>query len=410
MDFSAQAADFDKRDGLARFRERFPMPPGVIYLDGNSLGPVSRDAKRSLEQALSSWETNQIEGWTEGEAPWLFLPEQIGARLAPLVGANPDEVIATGSTTLNLHQLLSTLYDGSGPILLDANSFPTDRYAIQSHLTLRGLNPETHLRFVEPDEATIEAVLEQERIALAVLPSVVYTSGRLLDMARLTRAMQAQGGIVLWDLCHSIGALPHALSEIEADGAFWCSYKWLSAGPGAVGGLYLNSRHFERAPGIAGWFGAAKTLLFSGSHTLTPAQGAGRLQTGTTHVLSLAPLAGVLTLFEEAGITAIRAKSLALTSFLRECLAELAPELVCITPTTDNQRGGHLTLRHPQAAALSRALRARGVVGDHRPLDLLRLAPAPLFTSFVDCVEAAQRVRQALDSGLNLETDGGLVP
>lgn len=410
MDFSAQAAELDQSDELARFRERFVLPPGVIYLDGNSLGPVSLAAKRSLEQALSSWEAHQIEGWTEGEAPWLFLPEQIGARLAPLVGARPEEVIATGSTTLNLHQLLATLYDGSGPILLDANSFPTDRYAIQSHLALRGLNPETYLRFVEPDEATIEATLQQERIALAVLPSVVYTSGRLLDIARLTQAIQAQGGIVLWDLSHSIGAVPHALSKIGADGAFWCSYKWLSAGPGAVGGLYWNAKHFDRAPGIAGWFGAAKSALFSGSHALTPAPGAARLQTGTTHVLSLAPLAGSLSLFEEAGIAAIRAKSLALTSFLRECLAELAPELTCITPTIDSQRGGHLTLRHPQAALLSRALRALGVVGDHRPPDLLRLAPAPLFTSYAECLEAARRVREVMDAGLNLETDGGLVP
>jgi kynureninase len=404
-----QAARLDAADALAGFRARFVLPEDTIYLDGNSLGPVSMDAKASLERALNSWETHRIEGWIEGEAPWLFLPERIGARLAPLVGARADEVIATGSTTLNLHQLLATLYEGNGPILLDANSFPTDRYAIQSHLKLRGLDSETYLRFVEPDEDAIELSLIQGT-GLAVLPSVVYTSGRLLDMARLTRAAQRSGTKVLWDLSHSIGVLPHALSEMGADGAFWCSYKWLSAGPGAGGGLYLNARHFDKAPGIAGWFGAAKEALFSGSHGLIPAPGAARLQTGTTHVLSLAPLAGTLTLFEEAGIEAVRAKSLALTGFLRECLAALAPELEAITPIEDNRRGGHLALRHPQAAALSRSLRAQGVVGDHRPPDLLRLAPAPLFTSFAECLEAARRVRAVLEAGLHRETAEGLVP
>lgn len=407
MVLEERAAVLDAADPLARFRTRFALGE-TIYLNGNSLGPVSIDARESLAWALDSWEIRRIEGWTEGEEPWLFLPERLGARLAPLIGAEPDEVIATGSTTLNLHQLLSTLYDGSGPILLDESAFPTDRYAIQSHLRLRGL-PESAVHFVPPDEDVIEEVLGRG-VALAVLPSVVYTSGRLLDLTRLTRAARSHGTLILWDLSHSIGAVPHTLSAIGADGAFWCSYKWLSAGPGAVGGLYLNRRHFDRIPGIAGWFGAEKSALFSGSHTLQPAHGAARLQTGTTHVLSLAPLAGALMLFEEAGIGVIREKSLVLTGFLRECLATLVPELACITPRENTRRSGHLTLRHPQAGSLSKALRARGVVGDHRPPDLLRLAPAPLFTSFTECLEAARRLREILDTGLKSEAPEGLVP
>lgn len=408
MSLDDSAARLDRADPLVRFRLRFTLPPGVIYLDGNSLGPISLDAEAALQSALESWKTHRIEGWTEGETPWLFLPETLGARLAPLIGAEPDEVTATGSTTVNLHQLLSTLDDGRGKVLLDAGAFPTDRYALQSHLALRGGGSKDSLVFCPPDDDALDAALKSG-VTLAVLPSVVYTSGRLLDVARLTATARAEGVTILWDLSHSIGAVPHNLSEIGADGAFWCSYKWLSAGPGAVGGLYLNRRHHDRSPGMAGWFGSDRAAMFSGSDTLTPAPGAARLQLGTTHVLSLAPLAGSLTLFEEAGIDAIREKSLAITTFLRDALTDLTPEMEVVTPREDARRGGHLTLRHPQAAATSVGLRSVGVVGDHRPPDLLRLAPAPLFTSFSECLEAVRRLRQVLDSDLETSAQS-LVP
>ena len=251
MSLDDSAARLDASDTLDRFRERFLLSPDVIYLDGNSLGPISVDAEAALLSAVESWKTRRIEGWTEGESPWLFLPENLGARLAPLIGTEPDEVVATGSTTVNLHQLLATLYDGRGNVLLDAGAFPTDRYALQSHLTLRGVDPKGALVYCPPDDDALDLALKSG-VTLAVLPSVVYTSGRLLDMARLTATAQAHGVTTLWDLSHSIGAVPHCLSEIGADGAFWCSYKWLSAGPGAVGGLYLNRRHHEKAPGTGG--------------------------------------------------------------------------------------------------------------------------------------------------------------
>ena len=414
MSLTNRAALLDAADPLAGFRSRFLLnspllgPGCTIYLDGNSLGPVSLDAEAALQEALESWRTHRIEGWTAGESPWLFLPETLGARLAPLVGAEPGEVIATGSTTVNLHQLLATLYDGHGKVLIDAGAFPTDRYALQSHLALRGRDPNDFLTFCPPDDDALDLALKSG-VTLAVLPSVVYTSGRLLDMARLTRTARENGVTILWDLSHSIGAVPHSLSAIGADGAFWCSYKWLSAGPGAVGGLYLNACHHPKAPGMAGWFVADRTMMFSGSDALSPAPGAARLQLGTTHVFSLAPLAGSLNLFEDAGIGAIREKSLALTGFLREALASLTPEMATVTPVEDARRGGHLTLRHPQAASLSVALRAVGVVGDHRPPDLLRLAPAPLFTSFSECLEAVRRLRTVLDSGVETNA-AGLVP
>ena len=259
-----------------------------------------------------------------------------------------------------------------------------------------------------PDEDALEVAL-RSGVALAVLPSVVYTTGRLLDMARLTRVAKESGATILWDLAHSIGVVPHALSAIGADGAFWCSYKWLAAGPGAVGGLYLNRRHFDRKPGLAGWFGSDKSALFSRAPELVPASGAAALQVGTTHVFSLAPLAGSLNILEAAGTGAIRRKSLALTAFLRTCVEKITPEMLVVTPVEDARRGGHLTLRHPSAGALSRALRARGVTPDHRPPDLLRLAPAPLFTSFRECLETVRHLRIILDTGIESGGDG-LVP
>jgi kynureninase len=414
----ARRLDFD--DPLAPLRDRFDLPPGTIYLDGNSLGPPSRDALAALSRTIDDWKTLLIGGWTDADPTWLFLAERLGARLAPLIGAHPDEVIATGSTTVNLHQLLATLFDpkaGRTQLLIEAGAFPSDRYALQSHLRLRGLDPATALVTLPPapriDPRAVEAALETRRIALAVLPSVVYTSGQLLDMERIGAAARRTDTLLLWDCAHSVGIVPHDFATLQPDGAFWCSYKWLGAGPGAVGGLYLNRRHFGRSPGLAGWFGAAKETLFANETTIRTAPGAAALQIGTTPVLALAPLIGALGVLEAAGIDRLRAGSLARTAFLRRCLDAYAGDALRIeTPAPDHERGGHLTLGHPEASRLSRRLRAHGVVPDHRPPDLLRLAPSPLFTSFRDCLVAAQTLGTLLADAYRQDTpcDDSLVP
>ena len=329
-------AALDQADPLARFRAEFHLPPGQIYLDGNSLGPLSRRAEAHLARVLGEWRTLGISGWTAAQPPWFTLSETIAAQLAPLVGATPDTVAVTGSTTGNLHQLLATLFDPAATrkvIVADELNFPSDLHALHSHLRLRGLDPAQHLRLVKsPDGRTLRtadilAALTPD-VQLLVLPTVVFTSGQLLDVTALTREAHARGILIGFDCSHSIGAVPHALDGDGVDFAFWCTYKYLNAGPGAVGGLYLNRRHFGRATGLAGWWGVRKDRRFAMSAQHEPAPDASGLHIGTPHLLSLAPLQGSLEIFAEAGgIAPLRAKSLALTAWLRGARRNGAPRL-----------------------------------------------------------------------------------
>ena len=377
----------------------------MIYLDGNSLGLLTNEAEAAVLRTLSEWRELAIHGWTEGDHPWLFLAERTGAQLARLIGSEPENVVAMGSITVNLHQLLATLYDGKGKILIESGAFPTDRYAIQSHLHLRGLTGA--LEAVAPDEAAIEAAFATGEFSCAVLPSVIYTTGQLLDMPRLTEAARRHGVVLLWDLAHSIGIVPHLLDAWGCEAAFWCGYKWLAAGPGSVGGLYLNPRHHQKTPGLQGWFGSRKDALFTGDDTLQPADGAARLQLGTSHVLSLAPLEATAKALADYGSERLRAESLALTALLRS-EAENAGFTV-VTPREDSRRGGHIALQHPQAAALCRALRQHQIIPDHRPPALIRFAPHPLYTSESDCKTAIATLKMLTEQG-TLQTEASLIP
>lgn len=413
----------DAADPLRGFRGRFYQPAdGAIYLDGNSLGLLSRDAEAAVLRALGKWKTRAIGGWLD--AGWFTLAERLAARLAPLLGAEPTEVAIANSTTVNLHQLLATLFDAGGRkhrVLAFAGEFPSDLYAIQSHLRLRGLDPGTHLRLLPAgpdrllDEAAVARALAADGgIGLIVLPAVVYTTGQLLDMRAVAAAARDAGALAGFDLSHSVGAVPHALAADGADFAFWCHYKYLNAGPGAVGGLFLHRRHHGRAPGLAGWWGAHKARQFDLAGELEPAGDAGALQIGTPPILSLAALEGALTVSAEAGTAAMREKSLALTDYLMKLVeSELGGLGVGFAnPREARRRGGHVALIHPEAERLCRALRAAGVVTDHRPPDILRLAPAALYNTFAECREAVSRLREILVSRRfeNLAAGRELVP
>jgi kynureninase len=407
---------------LARYRAEFYLPPGQIYLDGNSLGLLSRRAEATIGRAIEQWKKLGIEGWTSGDEPWFFLAEELAKQTAPLLGAAPDEIIVANSTTVNLHQLLATLFHPHGArtkLLTDALAFPSDTYAMQSQLALRGLDPATHLvrvpsrgGFTIGEDDVIAAMTDD--VHTAVLPAVIYTSGQILDMPRLTRAARERDIVIGWDLCHSIGAIEHDLDAWDADFAFWCSYKYLNAGPGAVGGLYLNRRHFGTLPGLAGWFSSDKRKQFDMSPTLTPAPGTGAMQNGTPHVLSMAALRGSLELLHEAGLPRLRERSLRLTRYLMDLSREhLAPLGVAIaTPAEDHRRGGHVALIHPDAARICKALRAAGVVPDHRPPNVIRLAPVALYNTFAECFDAVTRLREIVQSRSYEAVDAGreLVP
>lgn len=398
-------AELDRADPLARFRAEFFLPPGKIYLDGNSLGLLSRHAEASLLQALEQWRALGIDGWTAPAAPWLTLAESAAAKLAPFLGAPPQSLAVTGQTTANLHQLLATLFDPSASrrvIVGDALNFASDTYALASHLRLRGLDPASHLRLIPSRDGRLlwlEDILAAfaDDVQLVVLPAVVFTSGQLLDVATLTRKAHERGLLIGWDLSHSVGAAPHALERDGVDFAFWSHYKWLNAGPGSVGGLFLHPRHFARAPGLAGWWGVRPARRFAMPREHEPAPGAAALHIGTPHILSLAPLIGSLELMAEAGgIAALREKSLALTDFLFAAAeTELAPHgFALATPRPHPARGGHVSLAHRDAWRFCQALEAAGVVADFREPDLLRLAPSPLYTSFADCAAAVARLKQ----------------
>jgi kynureninase len=403
----ADSAALDAADPLGRFRAEFFLPPDQIYLDGNSLGLLSRRAEAALLRVVDQWRALGIGGWTEAAPPWLSLAETAAAQLAPLLGAAPDELCLCGQTTANLHQLLATLYQPSasrGVILGDALNFPSDAYALQSHLRLRGLDPSTHLRLVPSRDGLtlrLDDLLDAftPDIQLAVLPAVIFTSGQLLDVATLTRKARERGILLGWDLSHSIGALPHTLDRDGVDFAFWSHYKWLNAGPGSVGGLYLNRRHFDKTPGLAGWWGVRPDRRFALAPHHEPSPDASALHIGTPHILSLAPLLGSLELIAEAGgIAALRAKSLALTDFLLDRIeAQLAPlGVAVVSPRGHLVRGGHLALAHPEAWQLCQAWKAAGVVPDFRAPNLLRLAPSPLHTTFAECATALDRLREIL--------------
>lgn len=403
------ALELDAADSLGKFREQFYLPRGQIYLDGNSLGLLSREAEKSLLAVLEKWRTGGIGGWLEGDSPWFTMAETLSERVAKLVGAEADEVAIANSMTVNLHQLLATLYqphDTRTKVLIDGFSFPTDRYALRSHLRLRGLDPDEHLVVVAADdsrfldEAKIEKALENPELQMALFPSVVYTTGQLLDLARLCRAARRNGVVVGIDMSHSVGVMPHALDEWGADFAGWGHYKFMNAGPGAVAGLFINKRHFAADgrvdAGLAGWWSVHKESMFEMSDEFFPGIGATALQIGTPAVLSMAPIDGALRPIEEAGLEAIREKSIAMTEFIINAAdAELADLGFRVgTPREARRRGGHVSLVHEEAQSICLALRARGVIPDFRKPDVVRFAPAPLYNTFAECWEAVRLLRE----------------
>ncbi|MFC7393759.1 kynureninase [Scopulibacillus cellulosilyticus] len=400
------ALQLDKEDELASFRDEFYVKEGTIYLDGNSLGLLSKRAEASLLQILDSWKQFGIDGWTKGEHPWFYLSERLGDLIAPLIGAEANEVVVSGSTTVNLHQLVSTFYEPEGTrtkILADELTFPTDIYALQSQVKLKGYDPDEHLVQVKSrdgrtlnEEDIISAMTEN--IALIVLPSVLYRSGQILDMKRLTEEAHKRGILIGFDLCHSIGSIPHQFTEWDVDFAFWCNYKYLNGGPGSVAGLYVNKKHFHRTPGLTGWFSSNKDKQFDMEHTLTPADDAGAYQMGTPHLLSLAPLIGSLEIFKEAGLDRLRQKSLSMTQYMMDLIAHELKDMdfTIGNPLEDDRRTGHIYLEHQEAARICKALKENNVIPDFRAPNGIRLAPIALYNTFEEVWNTVQILKKIM--------------
>ena len=410
----AFAEQLDRDDPLAWCAERFAVPD-EIYLDGNSLGPLSADAERALDDIIDEWRELAIRGWTDAEPPWFRYGERLGDRLAPLVGARESEVVVANSTTINIHTLIGTFLDGIGDgskIVVNELDFPTDHYAIRAQFRQRGIDLDEGLVVVESDDGR---TIDEERVVRAMdghdvgilfMPSLLYRSGQLLDIEYLTRAAHERDVLAGFDLAHSVGVVPHDLDEHGVDFAVWCSYKYLNAGPGAIAGLYVNDEHFGATPALAGWWGHEKATQFEMNTTFTPAADAGAYQIGTVPVFSAAPLDGALDLIEEVGIDGIREKSLSLTSYLVALVDERlgdgaggADDCSVGTPRDPGQRGGHVAIEHPDAERIAQALTEGGVVVDFRPPNVVRMCPSPLYTGYADVWDAIERWREVLDTG-----------
>jgi kynureninase len=414
----AYARALDAADPLAAFRDRFYLPAGTIYLDGNSLGLLSRDAEAAILSSLEDWKTLGIDGWLKADPDWFTIGERLGAGLAPLVGAEADEVVVTGGTTVNLHNLVATFYQPAGSrrkVVAGGLDFPSDVYALQSQIALRGGDPDDDLVLVPSRDGRTLADADllaafTDEVTLALLPSVLYRSGQLLDLPGLTAAAHARGIAIGFDCAHSAGVVPHELSAWGVDFAFWCTYKYLNAGPGAVGALYVNRRHHGRRPGLSGWWGYAKERQFDMLHRWEGASGAGAWQIGTPPVLGAVGLLGSLRIFAEAGIERVRAKSIAQTGYLIDLIdgMELAAAGYRIgTPRDADRRGGHVAVEHDAGPRIAKALKRRGIIPDFRPPDVVRLAPIPLYTSYHELWETAQALRAIAEGGEYLAVEGG---
>lgn len=401
-----QMIQLDQADSLSAYRNEFYIKENTIYLDGNSLGLLSMRAEKSLLALLDSWKSHGIDGWMSGENPWFYFAEQLGELSAPLVGAKKEEVMVTGSTTSNLHQLLATFYEPKGKrtkIVADELNFPSDIYAIQSILKLKGYDPTDHLvRIKSEDGRTIteEAIFDalKDDVALLILPTVLYRSGQLFDIKKITEEAHKRGIQVGWDGCHSVGAIPHQFHDWDVDFAYWCNYKYLNAGPGGVGALFVHEKHLGRTPGLTGWFGSNKEKQFDMEHTFTPAETSGAYQIGTPHIFSMAPLLGSLEMFAEIGMERIREKSLHQTRIMMGLIEQELSNfgLTIANPTNDQFRGGHVSLEHPEAARICKSLKEFGVVPDFRKPSIIRLAPVALYTTYEEIYQMIQILKNIM--------------
>ena len=378
-------------------RDAFLLPRG-IYLDGNSLGPLSYGAQAATERRLKQWQHLAVSGWDE----WFSLAERLSPALAKLVGAKPAEVIATGSITSNLHALLATFYEPEGErrnLLATSLDFPSDLYALSAWAERQGgelkLVPSRDGHTLHEDD--VRDALTPD-IAVAVLPTVLYRSGQLLDVESISAQAHAAGALIGWDAAHSIGAVPHSFHDAGIDFAVWCSYKYLNAGPGAPGGLFVHERHFDKTPGLPGWWGHDKATQFEMAAEFRKASGAGAYQIGTPSVVALAGLEGALGVFEEVSMGAVRARSLELTNYLIDLADAQLPELTLRTPRDPLKRGGHIVLEHPGAQGLSLELRKRHIVPDYRAPNLLRLAPVALYNTEAELDETVRVLRELLSA------------
>jgi kynureninase len=412
------ALRLDLDDPLSRFRSRFALPAGpdgrpLLYFCGHSLGLMPKAARALVNEEMDDWEALGVEGHFRSRRPWYSYHEQFRESGARLVGARPGEVVMMNGLTVNLHLMLATFYRPTAErhaILIEEHAFPSDHYAAASQIRHHGRSPDESLivaraRTGEPALRTedLERLLEERgrSIAVVLLPGVQYLTGQALDLARLAAAAHRQGCVFGADLAHSAGNMPLRLHDWNVDFAAWCSYKYLNSGPGAVAGCFVHERHGRdrSLPRLAGWWGNDPATRFAMREEFVPRPGADGWQVGNPPILALAPLLASLAIFEEAGIEALRARSVRMTSSLLALIDALPPgKIEVLTPRRPDERGSQISLRlrGTGARTLHDALARHGVVCDVREPDVVRIAPIPLYNTFHEIWRFAQRLGEAL--------------
>lgn len=390
--------ELDEQDPLACYGEKFELSEQLIYLNGNSLGPQPKCIRARLDRVINQqWQLDLIESWNKHD--WIQLPARVGEKIAPLIGANPEEVIATETTSINLFKLLCAALEYKNDcrvILTDSANFPSDLYIAQGLEQLLG-GQRCELRIVEREE--ILRSIDGDT-AIVMLSHVDFRTGYLYDMEAITSAAHQQGALMLWDVCHSVGAMPIKFGDLQVDMAIGCSYKYLNGGPGAPAFLYVRKDlQNELIQPLAGWFGHQNPFDFDLDYQA--AQGIDRFQCSTPSILAMSALDSALELWAEVDLALVREKSIALTGYFIELIHNnhCARVLEICTPISANNRGSHVSVSHPCGYQVMQALRERKIIGDFRAPDQMRFGFSPLYNHYVDVWDTVEALAEIVSSG-----------
>jgi kynureninase len=399
------AQQLDENDSLRSYREKFFIPQprgtkGCIYLCGNSLGLQPKTIREYVEQELKDWAELGVEGHFHAQNPWMPYHEFLAARAARLVGGKPHEVVVMNTLTVNLHLLMVSFYRPTpqrNKILIEYSAFPSDQYAVKSQIKFHAYDPEAALIELKPKTGKetvtwddFENVMknEGELIALILIGGVNYYSGQLYDMAAITKLAHKHGCVVAFDLAHAVGNVPLRLHDWDVDFAAWCTYKYLNSGPGSIAGCFIHEKYADRADltRFAGWWGHDKQTRFQMGPNFVPIKGAEGWQLSNPPILSLAAVRASLEIFDEVGMERLRKKSLLLTGYLEYLIDQIGSHKISIiTPRNHEERGCQLSIQTKRnGRQLFDRLSTEGVICDWREPDVIRVAPVPLYNSFID--------------------------
>jgi kynureninase len=413
----ASALSLDASDA-APARDRFEQPPFAspdfdtcAYFAGNSLGLLSTPARDAVNEVLTSWSTRAVHGHFEGPYPWQDEAARIAGPLASIVGASAHEVVAMNTLTINLHLLLAALYIPTAErslIAIEGGAFPSDDYAVASQVAWHGLDPSTLMR-LDPSDSnglfTTSSLIDQIRahgasLAAVVLGAINFRTGQLLDVAAITAAAHEVGALAIWDLAHAVGNVEMRLHDWDVDAAIWCNYKYLNSGPGAVGGAFIHERFASRSdlPRLNGWYGNNPATRFAMYTDIDLDAGASGWQVSNPPAIALAPVRASVEMFSDVGFASLQARSKRLTAYLESLFDSVCDthQMTQLTPRSTHERGAQLSMLIENAPAVAAALAKSGVVADERPPNIVRFAPIPLYTSYVDCWRAADALTQVL--------------